>query len=113
MRLIGIIKTRGRDWERLAFIKARPIAGEKRVGQKFLRRLKNFVQGAEADPPRRVLQTIRSLKRQIQDKMMRRGENERHVKLGLGGIREIEFIVQALQLLHVRQFPEVMKRNSP
>jgi len=104
--------SRGRDWERLAFIKARPIAGEKRVGQKFLRRLKMFVHGAKTDPPQRVLQTIRSLRGQIQHKMIRRGENERHVKLGIGGIREIEFIVQALQLLHVRRFPQVMKRNT-
>ena len=104
-------ETRGRDWERLAFIKARPIAGEKRVGQKFLRRLKIFVRGAEVCSPQRVLQTIRSLKGKIQDKMVRRGENERHVKLGIGGIREIEFIVQGLQLLHVRRFPHVMKRK--
>jgi glutamate-ammonia-ligase adenylyltransferase len=104
--------SRGRDWERLAFIKARPIAGEKRVGQKFLRRLRRFVHGAKADPPQRVLQTIRSLKGQIQQKMVRRGENDRHVKLGTGGIREIEFIVQALQLLHVGRFPQVMKRNT-
>ena len=109
---IRYYESRGRDWERLAFIKARPIAGEKRVGQKFLRRLKLFVQGTGADPPQRVLQTIRSIKNQIREKMIRRGENERHVKLGIGGIREIEFIVQALQLLHVRQFPGVMKRNT-
>lgn len=104
--------SRGRDWERLAFIKAWPIAGEKRVGQKFLRRLRLFVHGAKDDPPQRVLETIRSLKGQIQSKMVRRGENDRHVKLGTGGIREIEFIVQALQLLHVRRFPQVMKRNT-
>ena len=109
---IRYYESRGRDWERLAFIKARPIAGEKGVGQKFLRRLKMFVQGAKTDPPQRVLKTIQSLKGQIQDKMVRRGENDRHVKLGTGGIREIEFIVQALQLLHVWQFPGVMKRNT-
>ncbi len=109
---IRYYETRGRDWERLAFIKARPIAGEKRVGQKFLRQLRLFVHGARDDPGQGILQTIRSLKGQIQDKMIRRGENDRHVKLGIGGIREIEFIVQALQLLHVRRFPHVMKRNT-
>jgi len=104
--------SRGRDWERLAFIKAWPIAGEKRVGQNFLRRLRLFVHGAKDDPPQRVLETIRSLKVQIQSKMVRRGENDRHVKLGTGGIREIEFIVQALQLVHVRRFPQIMIRNT-
>ena len=109
---IHYYQTRGRDWERLAFIKAKPIAGEKRVGQKILKRLKDFIQGPEPDPSLRVLHAIRSLKGQIQEKMIRRGENDRHVKLGIGGIREIEFIVQALQLLHVRRFPGVMKRNT-
>jgi len=105
-------ESRGRGWERLAFIKAWSIAGEKRVGQFFLRRLRLFVHGAEDDTPQQVLETIRSLKVQIKSKMVRRGENDRHVKLGTGGIREIEFIVQALQLLHVQKFPQVMERNT-
>ena len=105
-------ESRGRGWERLAFIKAWPIAGEKRVGQIFLRGLRLFVHGANDDTPQQVLETIRSLKVQINSKMIRRGENDRHVKLGKGGIREIEFIVQALQLLHVQKFPQVMERNT-
>ena len=104
--------TRGRDWERLAFIKAWPIAGDKRVGQTFLRRLRRFVYGNQDDSPQRALEAVRSLKAQIQAKMVRRGENERHVKLGKGGIREIEFIVQALQLRHVGPCPQVMARNT-
>ena len=105
-------ESRGRGWERLAFIKASPIAGEKRVGQIFLRRLRLFIHGAREHSPEQVLETIRSLKVQIKSKMTRRGENDRHVKLGVGGIREIEFIVQALQLLHVHKFPQVMERNT-
>lgn len=109
---IRYYESRGRDWERLAFIKAWPIAGEKRVGQSFLRRLRFFVHGTRDDFHHRVLDTVRSLKVQIKGKMVRRGENDRHVKLGTGGIREIEFIVQALQLLHARQCPGIMERNT-
>ena len=109
---IRYYESRGRPWERLAFIKAWPIAGEKRLGQVFLRRLRLFVRGSKNTPPQAILETVRSLKLQIQSKMVRRGESDRHVKLGTGGIREIEFIVQALQLLHVARFPQVMKRNT-
>ena len=59
-----------------------------------------------------VVETVRSLKAQIREKLVRRGEDDRHVKLGTGGIREIEFVVQALQLLYVQKYPQVMERNT-
>ena len=104
--------SRGRDWERFAFIKAWPIAGAKRVGHTFLRRIRPFILGTPAASKHRVFDTVRSLKEQIQKNLVRRGENERHVKLGIGGIREIEFVVQALQLLHIHRYPQVMERNT-
>jgi len=105
-------RTRGRDWERMAFIKAYPIAGAKSVGRLFLRRIRSFIVGKKNTPAQHVLQTVRSLKVKIHAKLLRRGEETRHVKLGIGGIREIEFLVQALQLLHVHQSPHVMERNT-
>ncbi len=105
-------RTRGRDWERMAFIKSYPIAGDRRVGRKFLRQIRSFIWGRKDDPSEQVLQTVQSLKAKIQKNLLQRGEDTRHVKLGIGGIREIEFLVQAFQLLHVHQYPKVMERNT-
>ena len=104
--------SRGRDWERFAFIKACPIAGTKRLGQTFLKRIRPFIVGRGESSNHQVLETVRSLKAQIREKLVRRGEDDRHVKLGTGGIREIEFVVQALQLLYVNKYPQVMERNT-
>ena len=104
--------SRGRDWERFAFIKACPIAGTKRLGQTFLRRIRSFIVGNGETCKQDVLETVRSLKSQIRKKLIRRGEDDRHVKLGTGGIREIEFVVQTLQLLYILKYPQVMERNT-
>ena len=106
--------SRGRDWERFALIKACPIAGETKVGHTFLRRVRRFIVGTPAESRHRgrVVDAVKSLKAQIHTKLTRRGEDDRHVKLGTGGIREIEFMIQTLQLLHVHQNPKVMERNT-
>ncbi|GJL59511.1 MAG: hypothetical protein NPIRA03_23680 [Nitrospirales bacterium] len=102
---------RGRTWERLAFLKAKPIAGNPRVGQALIKGLTNFVYGNEEDEGQ-VFPAIQSLRAQILSKMIRRGEVDRHVKLGIGGIREIEFIVQALQLRWGQAYPKIRDRQT-
>ncbi len=102
---------RGRTWERLAFLKAKPIAGNLRVGQSLIKGLTNFVYGNEEGEDQ-VFPAIQSLRSQILAKMIRRGEVDRHVKLGIGGIREIEFIVQALQLRWGQAFPKIRDRQT-
>ena len=104
-------QSRGRTWERLAFLKAKPIAGNLRVGQALIQGLSNFVY-ANTEGQDHVLPAIQSLRAQIQAKMIRRGEVDRHVKLGTGGIREIEFIVQGLQLRWGSQYPTVRDRQT-
>ena len=104
--------SRGRDWERFAFLKACPVAGNKPLGQTFLRKIRPFIVGGGATSKHQVIETVRSLKTQIREKLVRRGEDDRHVKLGTGGIREIEFVVQTLQLLYTLKYPEVMERNT-
>ncbi len=103
--------TRGRTWERLAFLKAKPIAGSRQVGNLFLRRMKPFVFGKKEDV-KDVIPAIQSLRAQILKKMTRRGELQRNVKLGHGGIREIEFIVQGLQLRWGQVHPSVRDRQT-
>jgi glutamate-ammonia-ligase adenylyltransferase len=104
-------QTRGRTWERLAFLKAMPIAGDIRIGQALIKKLGNFVYGTGATAPE-VFSAIDSLRSQMVSKMNRRGELERNVKLGRGGIREIEFIVQALQLRWGYRYPSIRDRQT-
>src|SRR5262245_13614183 len=86
-------------WERQALLKARPVAGDERVGARFLEWAQGVVYRSGADP--RVVPAIRAMKREIDRSLTDKGDGlTRNVKLGRGGIREIEFIVQALQLLY-------------
>src|SRR5438874_8803949 len=88
----------GETWERLALIKARGIAGNRELAYEFLRQHQPFI--FPKSPTRDVLEEIGSIKRRIERDIVGHENIERDVKLGAGGIREIEFVVQALQLLH-------------
>ncbi|MSO92876.1 MAG: bifunctional [glutamine synthetase] adenylyltransferase/[glutamine synthetase]-adenylyl-L-tyrosine phosphorylase [Rhodospirillales bacterium] len=92
-------ESQGQNWERAAMIKARPVAGDLEAGQAFLRRLRPYVWRKNLDFA--AIQDIHSIKRQI---TAHRGGGtiavEGHnIKLGRGGIREIEFFVQTQQLI--------------
>ena len=105
-------QTRGRAWERLAFLKARPIAGDLKVGKNFLWKIRPFVMGQEDDAPKKIVEAVRSLRTQIHQKVKRKGEQDRNVKLSPGGIRDIEFIIQTLQLIHVGLEPQLFESNT-
>lgn len=85
-----------REWERYAMIKARAIAGDPRGGAELERFLHPFVYRRYLDF--RAFGELRELKRMITQELLRKGDHE-NVKLGKGGIREIEFIGQAFQLI--------------
>lgn len=87
----------GRDWERYAMIKARVMAGNKQDIQEFEALRKPFVYRKYLDFG--AIGALRDLKQMIA-KEVRRKDIEHNIKLGEGGIREVEFIVQALQILH-------------
>jgi glutamate-ammonia-ligase adenylyltransferase len=100
----------GRTWERQAFVKARPIAGDLDLGHEFLEQLKLWIY-------RRYLgwadiAGIRALKRRIEHRAQREGEDDLNVKTGHGGIRDIEFVIQFLQLLNGGDLPEVRTGNT-
>jgi glutamate-ammonia-ligase adenylyltransferase len=84
-------------WERQALIRARAAAGDEALVQRFLKRVKNVMY--PLDPLPALLGEIRSAKDKI-DRDQRTDDRGIDVKLGKGGIREIEFIAQALQLYH-------------
>jgi len=89
-------RTRGATWERMALLKARTVAGDRALGQRFLDRVAPFVYRRAFDGT--ALEDVRRVKRQIDRRMAERADGDRHVKLGVGGIREIEFVCQVLQV---------------
>jgi glutamate-ammonia-ligase adenylyltransferase len=101
---------KGRTWERQAFVKARPIAGNLDLGRELLARLEPWIYRkylSLAD-----ITGIKSLKRRIEQRVEREGGDLRNVKTGQGGIRDIEFVIQFLQLLNGGALPEVRTGNT-
>lgn len=88
----------GETWERLALIKARGIGGSRELAYEFLRQLQPFIYPKSPTPD--LLDEIASIKRRIERDVVGADNLERDVKLGRGGIREIEFVVQTLQFIH-------------
>ena len=88
----------GETWERLALIKARGVSGSRELAYEFLRQHQPFIYPRNPTPD--LLDEIASIKRRIERDVVGRENLERDVKLGVGGIREIEFVVQALQFIH-------------
>ena len=86
----------GRDWERYALIKARPVSGSAARGAELMAMLRPFVFRRYVDFG--VIESLRSMKQMINSEVRRRGLQQ-DVKLGHGGIREVEFIAQCFQLI--------------
>ncbi|TWT00675.1 bifunctional [glutamine synthetase] adenylyltransferase/[glutamine synthetase]-adenylyl-L-tyrosine phosphorylase [Reyranella sp. CPCC 100927] len=102
----------GQNWERAAMIKARPVAGNIEVGDAFLRMLRPYVWRKHLDFA--AIHDIHSIKRQID---AHRGTGTvkvagHNVKLGRGGIREIEFFVQTQQLIYGGRNPALRMRGT-
>jgi [glutamine synthetase] adenylyltransferase / [glutamine synthetase]-adenylyl-L-tyrosine phosphorylase len=102
--------TLGRTWERQALIKLRPVAGDIALGQEFLKVIQPFVYRKYLSFAE--INEIKALKRRIEDKTRLAGDDEREVKTGRGGIRDVEFAIQFLQLLNGGDLPEVRQRNT-
>jgi len=103
---------RGQNWERAAFIKARPVGGDMAAGESFLKELTPFVFRKYLDYA--AIADIHSIKRQIHvhkghGAIAVKGHN---VKLGRGGIREIEFFAQTQQLIAGGRMPELRVRPT-
>ena len=97
-------------WERQALIKARRSAGDSEVARRFFELTRPFVFRPGVDPA--VVTAVRHMKSEIDRSVAARGAEATNVKLGRGGIREIEFLVQALQLLYGGDDPWLRERNS-
>lgn len=100
----------GQTWERAALIKARPVAGSPEVGTAFIDIIRPFVYRRYLDFT--ALEEIKSMKEKIDISLLKTRPDAVDVKLGVGGIREIEFFCQALQLIHGGKNPEVREKNT-
>ncbi|WP_026439514.1 bifunctional [glutamine synthetase] adenylyltransferase/[glutamine synthetase]-adenylyl-L-tyrosine phosphorylase [Acidocella facilis] len=100
---LSYYESHGRTWERAAFSKARPVAGDLALGQQFLAAIRPFIWRKYLDFA--AISDIHEMKRQIDAQHPAEGLRGFDVKLGQGGIREIEFIVQTLGLVWGGQDP--------
>ncbi|MBI5478780.1 MAG: bifunctional [glutamate--ammonia ligase]-adenylyl-L-tyrosine phosphorylase/[glutamate--ammonia-ligase] adenylyltransferase [Deltaproteobacteria bacterium] len=98
----------GRPWERQAWLKARPVAGDLDLGLEVLAALEPFVFPRSTSPG--VIEEIHELNRRIKAEL--KEPQASNIKLGPGGIREVEFFVQALQLLHAGKNPTLRARGT-
>jgi len=102
------LQQHGRDWERYAYVKARPVHGAGPFDDLYRNVLRPFVYRRYLDFG--VFESLRGMKELISREVERR-ELRDNVKLGPGGIREIEFIVQAFQLIRGGGKPALQTRS--
>ena len=104
---LGYYESMGQNWERAVYIKARPIAGDLKAGQKFIDDLQPYIWRRYFDFA--AIEDVHSMKRQMHAvrghaEIVAQGHN---LKLGRGGIREIEFFVQTQQLIAGGRDPDL------
>jgi [glutamine synthetase] adenylyltransferase / [glutamine synthetase]-adenylyl-L-tyrosine phosphorylase len=95
---LGYYESLGDTWERAALLRARPAAGAIEIGQRLMQNLTRFIYRQYLDFD--TLRQLRAMKRQIELELRSPDLIERNLKLGRGGIRELEFIVQSLTLIY-------------
>ena len=105
----------GEIWERQALIKARPVAGDLKLGEQFIHTVQPFVYQRYLDEffITEIKLDIRHTKARIENRLREQGDDlTTHVKLGTGGIRDVEFTIQCLQLIHGGPIPALRNHNS-
>ena len=100
----------GQTWERSAMLKARPVAGEISLGEEFLKTIRPFMYRKFLDFA--AIEEIRAMKKRIDASIARDDQLLTNLKLGTGGIREIEFFIQALQLINAGKAESLREKNS-
>lgn len=100
----------GQTWERVALLKARPVAGDRALGEQFLREMSPFVFRRYLDFS--TIEDIKEMKTRVERTLRNGTRGGLNVKLGRGGIREVEFVAQALQLIHAGKDPHVRTRST-
>ena len=101
---------KGRSWERQALVKARPIAGDLELGTSLLESLRPWIYQSHLSSD--AIESMKALKRKIERKALLEGDEGHNVKTGFGGIRDIEFTIQFLQLLNGHTSQRLQTHNT-
>lgn len=96
-------------WEKQALLKARPIAGDLQVGEQALKQIGAVIFGAS---PETVRASVHAMKQRTEELLRAKGRDWGEVKLGEGSIRDVEFVVQFLQLAYGGQNPKLRERTT-
>ncbi|HYG72043.1 MAG TPA: hypothetical protein VEC15_07120 [Actinomycetota bacterium] len=97
-------------WERQALVKARAVAGEQELGAAFVDAVAPFVYPEELAPS--AIDEVRQVKVRLEEYVRARGKSTSEVKRGRGGIRDVEFAVQLLQIVHGRRDERLREPNT-
>jgi [glutamine synthetase] adenylyltransferase / [glutamine synthetase]-adenylyl-L-tyrosine phosphorylase len=97
-------------WEKQALLKARPVAGAVEAGGGLVEELAEVVFPEDLEPS--AIEDVRSMKVRIEEYVRARGKETVEVKTGRGGIRDVEFAIQLLQLVHGRRDPRLRHPNT-
>lgn len=106
---LNYLQKHARHWEKQALLKARVIAGDRALGQTFLDAVQDFLFEGAGDS---IRSSVYEMKLRTEKMLRIQGKDYGEVKLGQGSIRDIEFIVQYLQLVHGKTLPEIRKPNT-
>jgi glutamate-ammonia-ligase adenylyltransferase len=96
-------------WEKQAMLKARVVAGDMEAGHRFLNRIRPLL---FTDSAADIRSNIQQMKDRIELRLRQRGKLHGEVKLGVGSIRDVEFLVQSLQLIHGEREPRILSCNT-
>ena len=106
---VQYLRDNARDWEKQALLKARAIAGDMALGESMLEQVESHLYLAS---PEAVRTSVQKMKERTELQLRRRGRDWGQVKLGVGSIRDVEFIAQYFQLAHGKNNPEIRSRNT-
>jgi glutamate-ammonia-ligase adenylyltransferase len=109
-RLIRYYREQAAVWELQALLKARPVAGNRRVGEAFLTECRAFFH--EALSPADIAASLEKMRKTTRGRLNQGIESGRNIKLGSGGIRDVEFLVQGLQLIHAAEGEKLLSGNT-
>ncbi len=107
---VRFYENNGQTWERQAFIKARHVAGDQSLSEELLLKLEPWI--FRRDLHRADISELISLKRQLEKRVLDQGQNLNSVNDQPGGVRDIEFLIQFLQLLNGGELEEVRSGNT-
>jgi len=103
------IQQSARLWEKQALLKARPVAGDIPLGEKLLAEVEPYV---FAHAPEEVRASVFAMKQRTEQVLQQKGRDWGEVKLGEGSIRDVEFVVQYLQLAYGNQYSDLRGRGT-